>query len=74
MAEGRQREAWYHTALLAALHAESNRDPKQRRQPFTEADFHPHGAQAYSRQEQAVAPPTASDREMLRQTFPGKVK
>ena len=40
MAEGRQREAWTHTAALLALLANCHRDPKRSR-AFTIADFHP---------------------------------
>lgn len=73
MAAGRRREAWYHTALLAALTAEINRDRKGRSQPFTESDFHPDGAAAYRAAHKARARPlSATDREMLRQAFPGK--
>ena len=40
MAEGRQREAWNHTASLLALLANCHRDPKRSR-ACTVADFHP---------------------------------
>ena len=40
MAEGRQREAWNHTAALLALLANCHRDPKRSR-AFTVTDFHP---------------------------------
>jgi hypothetical protein len=40
MAEGRQREAWNHTAALLALLANCHRDPRRSR-PFTVTDFHP---------------------------------
>jgi hypothetical protein len=74
MAEGRRREAWYHTALLAAMQAEMNRDHKRRHHPFRESDFHPDGAGAYAQAKLVTAKMTASDREMLRQAFPGKKK
>lgn len=38
---GKQREAWNHTASLLASHAEANRDPKKRYEPYTSKDFHP---------------------------------
>jgi hypothetical protein len=40
MAEGRQREAWNHTAALMALLANCHRDPKRSR-AFRPDDFHP---------------------------------
>jgi len=40
-ARARLVEAWNHTALLAAIVANTARDPKRRRKPFTAADFHP---------------------------------
>jgi hypothetical protein len=43
MAEARRRDAWDHTANLMALTANINRDPKQRREPFTAGEFHPFG-------------------------------
>jgi len=74
MAEGRRREAWYHTALLATLQAEANRDRKQRRQPFSETDFHPDGSRAYGSGGSGTLPMTESDRVMLRRAFPGSSK
>ena len=41
MADGRQRDAWNHTAALMALTANCHRDPKQRSTPFEPNDFHP---------------------------------
>jgi len=41
MAEGQGRERWAHTALISALLANANRDPKKHR-PFRPADFNPH--------------------------------
>lgn len=41
MAEGRSRDAWWHTSHLMCLVANANRDPKKTR-PFKPADFDPH--------------------------------
>ena len=41
LTRARQREAWQHTAWLAALIANCNRDPKKRPQPFVPDDFNP---------------------------------
>lgn len=41
MAEGRQRDAWNHTASIMALTANVHRDPKQKRTPYESDDFHP---------------------------------
>ena len=41
MSLGPTRLAWDQTSFLACLQCEMNRDPKQRREPFTPADFHP---------------------------------
>jgi hypothetical protein len=72
MADGRRRDAWYHTALVACLLAESGRDPKRRTQPFSETDFHPDGAKAYQQAQRNARSITASDREMLHRVFPSK--
>jgi hypothetical protein len=40
MAEGKQREAWNHTAALLALLANCHRDPRRSR-AFAVTDFHP---------------------------------
>lgn len=40
MVESRSREAWYHTALVACMVANANRDPKS--SPIPMAEFHPH--------------------------------
>lgn len=34
-------KAWQHTAFMAAVHANINRDTKKKREPFTFADFMP---------------------------------
>jgi len=41
MADGLGRERWAHTALICALIANANRDPKKHR-PFKPDDFNPH--------------------------------
>ena len=41
MAEGVREEAWQHTAWLAAMIANANRDPKKRPRPFQPAEFNP---------------------------------
>jgi hypothetical protein len=41
MVEAARREAWQHTAWLAALIANANRDPKRKPTPFTPDDFNP---------------------------------
>jgi hypothetical protein len=41
MAEGHGQERWAHTALICALIANANRDPKKHR-PFKPADFNPY--------------------------------
>ncbi len=41
MAEARQVDAWNHTALLAVILANANRDDKKKKQPFEIHDFHP---------------------------------
>lgn len=40
-ADARIEAAWDQTSVLWALHAEMNRDDKQRRKPFTPYDIHP---------------------------------
>ncbi len=42
MAEGHGRDAWERTALLAALMANTHRDPKKGR-AFKPGDFNPYG-------------------------------
>lgn len=41
MAEGRQRDAWNHTAQLLAMIYNAHRGPKAR--PMRPAEFHPFG-------------------------------
>lgn len=41
MAEARQSDEWNRTALLAAILANTNRDPKKRPRPYEIQDFHP---------------------------------
>lgn len=41
MAEGQGRERWAHTSLLAAILANTNRDPKKGR-PLKPDDFNPY--------------------------------
>jgi len=41
MAEGRRRNEWEHTALIAAQFAEAHRDKKKRAKPFRFDDFYP---------------------------------
>ena len=41
MAESRRQEDWQHTAWLAAMIANANRDPKKKPSPFTPDDFNP---------------------------------
>ncbi len=60
MAEGRQREAWNHTAALLALLANCHRDPR-RSSAFTVTDFHPLA-------EPAALPPPA-DISVLKDVF-----
>lgn len=51
MADGRQSEAWNHTASLLAMLANIYRDTKKRPRPFQMQNFHPHLAQAAKRSE-----------------------
>ena len=60
MAEGRQREAWNHTAALLALLANCHRDPK-RSHAFTVTDFHPLAA--------PLAPPPRGPIDLLKTVF-----
>ena len=60
MAEGRQREAWNHTAALLALLANCHRDPK-RSSAFTVTDFHPLAEPA--------SPPPRADITVLKTVF-----
>jgi hypothetical protein len=41
MARAHQREAWQHTAWIAAMIANANRDPRKKPSPFTPDDFNP---------------------------------
>jgi hypothetical protein len=41
MVQARRQEAWQHTAWLAAMIANANRDPKRRPQPFMPDEFNP---------------------------------
>ena len=41
MADAARGEAWQHTAWLAAMIANANRDPKKKPSPFTPDDFNP---------------------------------
>jgi len=41
MTRARQEESWQHTAWLAAMIANANRDPKRRPQPFVPDEFNP---------------------------------
>lgn len=69
MAEAKDRAAWNRTfALMAQLH-NAFRDPKKT-DPMDPMQFFP-----WQRAEnQQAPPPTAEEREMLRQAFPGKRK
>ena len=60
MAEGRQREAWNHTAALLALLANCHRDPK-RSSAFTVTDFHP--------LVEPAGPPPRADITVLKSVF-----
>jgi hypothetical protein len=42
MADGVAKEHWNHTAQLLATLCEINRNPKQRRRPFSPDEFHPY--------------------------------
>lgn len=41
MSRGKQEDQWNHTALLAAMIANSVRDPKKKRKPYQPEDFLP---------------------------------
>lgn len=45
MVEGRQRDQWQHTAEVLAMIANTVRNPKKRRRPFTGKMFYPFGKQ-----------------------------
>jgi hypothetical protein len=60
MAEGRQREAWNHTAALLALLANCHRDPRRSR-AFSVTDFHP--------LVEPAAPPPPCDISVLKAVF-----
>jgi len=42
MNEGREHERWFHTGSIAAMIANSVRDPETKREPWIAYDFHPH--------------------------------
>jgi hypothetical protein len=41
MAEAARKEHWQHTAWLAAMIANANRDPRRKPSPYTPDDFNP---------------------------------
>lgn len=49
MVEARRQEDWQHTAWLAAMIANANRDPKKKPSPFTPDDFNPLACRERSR-------------------------
>ena len=63
MAESRQQDAWNHTAVLLAMLANVNRDPKKSR-AYKPADFHP--IQVTKR---PAGPPLKGDIGMLKTVF-----
>lgn len=41
MSNGKHKEMWVHTASVQAMIANTVRDPKKRRKPYTAEDFYP---------------------------------
>ncbi len=41
MAEAARKEAWQHTAWIAAMIANANRDPRRKPSPYSPDDFNP---------------------------------
>ena len=50
MSEAAQRETWQHTAFIACMIANANRDPKKKPRPFAPDDFNPTLTAAEKRQ------------------------
>lgn len=77
MWKGRRREHWYHTAKIAYLLAETNRNEEMKPEPFREWEFHPMGRAVYrkaKRSQRTAPPPTEAELEALRKAFPTKGK
>jgi hypothetical protein len=67
MAHAKQRSEWRRTASIMALIAETNRDPKQQSQPFTEDDFDPFAGE-YTKRDEAMEM-TESDKARFAEIF-----
>ena len=59
--------AWYRNAMLMSLHANMNRDPKKRSEPYTPDDFLPYG-------QKKKALPAKFLADGLKAAFAGRIK